>query len=544
MGSKLGLKTKLLLLCAFMSVIPVVVGVVSFSGLHKVGASYEKVTSGVLPNVESVDAMYMHFKGVRIALRSLGLEGLSKEQGQEYIALVKESIDGYEKANQQYIATKFLPGEKELYDQVENTWSSFKKVGEKAIGYYNSGTPEDREKMTHIFLYECPDYARTYTKAIEKLSDFHNKNGDDWVQGAQVIAAETDQIILLTIIIGVIAGMGIGLYFATTLSKLIGSVSTDLADGSHQVSQAAEQIANSSQSLSQASSQQAASLEETVATMEELTSMVKNNTENAKQASSLALSTRDIAVKGETEIKTLIESIRTISSDSKKIAEITSVIDDIAFQTNLLALNASVEAARAGEQGKGFAVVAEAVRSLAQRSAEAAKNIATLISESVERINQGSHQANQGGIVFAEIVTSVKKVADLNSEIASASEEQSKGIEQIGKAMNHLDEVTQQNAAASEEAAAAAEELSAQSSSLMDSVGSLNKVVTGKSMAASEEPTPAPTQHFKPQKAAPRKLAIVKSKPSPRGATRADSGSLIPFDEDLEMGKVGTTEGF
>lgn len=543
MGSKLGLKTKLLLLCAFMSVIPVVVGVVSFFGLHKVGASYEKVTSSVLPNVESVDEMYLHFKGVRIALRSLGLEGLTKQQGEEYISLVKESIAAYEKANQRYIGTKFLPGEQELYDQVENTWSSFKKVGEKAIGYYNSGTPEDRTKMMHIFLFECPEYASTYTKAIDKLSAFHIKNGQDWVGGARVVSAETDQLAILTIVIGVLSGMGAGLYFASVLTKQIGAVSTDLAEGSNQVSQAAEQIANSSQSLSQASSQQAASLEETVATMEELTSMVKNNTENAKQAASLALSTRDIAVKGENEIKTLIESIRTISSDSKKIAEITSVIDDIAFQTNLLALNASVEAARAGEQGKGFAVVAEAVRSLAQRSAEAAKNIASLISESVERINQGSHQANQGGIVLAEIVTSVKKVADLNGEIASASEEQSKGIEQIGKAMNHLDEVTQQNAAASEEAAAAAEELSAQSGSLMGSVDALNKVVTGKEHVVAEEP--APVLQFKPKQAAPKKLAAVKARPAgPRGATRADSGSVIPFDEDLAMGKVGTTEGF
>lgn len=541
MGSKLGLKTKLLLLCAFMSVIPVVVGVVSFFGLHKVGTSYEKVTSGVLPNVESVDSMYLHFKGVRIALRSLGLEGLKKEEGEEYLALVQESMDAYEKANQTYIGTKFLPGEKELYDEVEKTWSSFKKVGAEAIGYYKSGKPEDREKMLHIFLVECPEYAKTYTGAIEKLSAFHNKNGDDWVRDAQVTAAETDKVTLLTIVIGVISGMGIGFYFATTLSKRIGNVSMDLAEGSNQVSQAAEQIANSSQSLSQASSQQAASLEETVATMEELTSMVKTNSENAKQAASLALSTRDIAVKGETEIKTLIESIRTISSDSKKIAEITSVIDDIAFQTNLLALNASVEAARAGEQGKGFAVVAEAVRSLAQRSAEAAKNIANLISESVERINQGSQQANQGGQVLAEIVTSVKKVADLNSEIASASEEQSKGIEQIGKAMNHLDEVTQQNAAASEEAAAAAEELSAQSGSLMGSVSALNQVVTGKEQVVAEEPKQV--LQFKPKKSAPSKPA-VKAKPAPRGATRADSGNVIPFDEDLAIGKVGTTDGF
>jgi methyl-accepting chemotaxis protein len=266
------------------------------------------------------------------------------------------------------------------------------------------------------------------------------------------------------------------------------------------VAQASTQIAESSQSLSGAATEQASSLEETVATMEELTSMVRMNTENGKQAAALAVSTRDIAVKGEAEIKTLINSIHSISEDSKKIEEITTVIDDIAFQTNLLALNAAVEAARAGEQGKGFAVVADAVRSLAQRSSVAAKDIAELIKNSVAKIDVGSQQANQGGVVFAEIVDSVKKVADLNNEIATASEEQSNGIAQIGKAMNQMDQTTQQNAAAAEQTAAAAEELSAQSENLRNNVAILEQVVYGangtsaaKQSAAAAKVIPMPT---------------------------------------------------
>lgn len=540
MGSKLGLKTKLLLLCGFMSLIPVAVGTVAYMGLKNVATSYEKVSQGVLPNVESLDQMFLSFRRIRISLRSLGMSGVTKEQGADYIKDVKAYMELYETNNKKYLSTEFLPGEKEPYDKVDKTWRAFRALGEKAIAHYQAGTPEDMAKMMSLFFHECPDLAKKYNEEIEVLTAFHKNNGETWVREARTKTETTDNIVIWTIAFGVFAGMGVGAWFAAVLSKSIQSVSTDLAEGSHQVTQAAEQIASSSQSLSQASSEQAASLEETVATMEELTSMVRNNTENAKQAASLALSTRDIAVKGENEIKTLIESIRTISQDSKKIADITSVIDDIAFQTNLLALNAAVEAARAGEQGKGFAVVAEAVRSLAQRSGEAAKNIATLINESVERITQGSQQANRSGDVLGEIVTAVKKVADLNGEISSASEEQSKGIEQIGKAMNQLDEVTQQNAAVSEEAAASAEELSAQAKSLLGNVGSLNKVVTGDEVAHEATANVIPLRKQVP---AYSKKITGKIKDS-RGASRAKPGSVIPFDDETSVSKVGTTEGF
>lgn len=290
--------------------------------------------------------------------------------------------------------------------------------------------------------------------------------------------SSTTYLILLITLGGIVAlGMAAALIKGpvTTLQE----VTRFLGESGGEMTSASQQIASSSQSLSQSTTEQASSLEETVATMEELTSMVRLNSDNSKQAAALASATRQIAEKGEREIKSLIDSIQSISADSKKIEEITTVIDDIAFQTNLLALNAAVEAARAGEQGKGFAVVAEAVRSLAQRSSVAAKDIAELIQKSVEKIEAGSEQANQGGVVLTEIVGSVRKVAELNNEIAHASEEQSNGISQIGKAMNQLDQVTQKNAAVSEEAAAAAEELSAQSASLKTNAASLEKIVFG-----------------------------------------------------------------
>lgn len=311
---------------------------------------------------------------------------------------------------------------------------------------------------------------------------------------------------LTSLITGLSILLGITLAFIVLRAthKSIQTVINNLTDNSHHVSQAAHQIASSSEELSQASTEQASSLEETVATLEELTSMVKVNSSHAKEAAHLANVTRDVAVKGEREIRFLMNSMNQISADSQKIAEITTVVDDIAFQTNLLALNAAVEAARAGEQGKGFAVVAEAVRNLAQRSASAAKDIAELIKGSVEKIETGSQQASQSGKVLEEILTSVKKVSDLNSEIASASEEQSNGIEQIGKAMNQLDHVTQVNAATSEESAASAQDLSNLAEKLSQSVHVLIANINGQSEGAA---TASDSVAVIPPQPIPKKLA-------------------------------------
>lgn len=529
MGSNLSLKTKLISLCLFMSAIPVVVGAFSFFGLNSVVGSFQKVTQGVLPNIETSEQMFLNYRRLRIELRTLGITGISKEQAEVAIKGVEEAIAKYEEARTEYLKTPFLPGEKEVFDKVDSAWVSFKAVGAEALKSYRQGTPEAHERLIEIFFNDCPREAKIFNITINNLVEFHQKNGVEWVQDAENAATKTNNVVLTVIAVGVLLGMSIGVFFAISLSKSISTVAAELAEGANQVSQASDQISSTAQTLSQSTTEQASSLEETVATMEELTAMVKLNTENAKQAAHLSSATRDIALKGESELQTLIGSIQSISSDSKKIAEITSVIDDIAFQTNLLALNAAVEAARAGEQGKGFAVVAEAVRNLAQRSAESAKNIAALISGSVEKIEIGSEQAGRSGAVLNEIVSSVKKVADLNGEIAAASSEQSNGIAQIGKAMNQMDQVTQENAAASEESAAAAEELSAQAGSLRDNVNTLNKVLVGASMEVR-----AP------------EVTTVKAKrrlPKERGGDAPHASNVIPFD-DGEPRKVGTVSGF
>ena len=233
---------------------------------------------------------------------------------------------------------------------------------------------------------------------------------------------------------------------------------------------ASKEIAQGNQDLSQRTEEQASSLEETASSMEELTSTVKQNAENARQANQLANGASEAAGKGGVVVGEVVGTMRSINDSSRKIVDIISVIDGIAFQTNILALNAAVEAARAGEQGRGFAVVASEVRSLAQRSAGAAKEIKALIDDSVEKVEKGSRLVEQAGTSMDEIVGSIKRVTDVMGEISAASIEQSSGIEQVNQAVTQMDEVTQQNAALVEEAAAAAEALEEQAQNLWQAV--------------------------------------------------------------------------
>ena len=251
------------------------------------------------------------------------------------------------------------------------------------------------------------------------------------------------------------------------LVRIVGEVRT----GTDTIATASSQIAAGNLDLSSRTEQQASSLEETASSMEEMTSTVRQNADNARQANVLAASASDVAIKGGTVVAQVVDTMGSINESARKIVDIISVIDGIAFQTNILALNAAVEAARAGEQGRGFAVVATEVRNLAQRSASAAKEIKTLINDSVEKVDAGSKLVDQAGLTMHEVVESVRRVSDIINEITSASSEQSSGIDQINQAVAQMDQVTQQNAALVEEAAAAA-------GSLQDQAGKLASVVS------------------------------------------------------------------
>lgn len=302
----------------------------------------------------------------------------------------------------------------------------------------------------------------------------------DFVKAA---AADGSKSIIwaVLIVVGVIV-FGVFYWLRNSLNKLA-HVIDELQKSGDVVEQASTEISSSAQSLSSSATQAAASIETTNASSEEVSSVIRQNANHADEAKVLSETAQNKAVRGRNEVETLINSMTEISVSSKKIEEIITVIDDIAFQTNLLALNAAVEAARAGEQGKGFAVVAEAVRALAQRSASSAKEISELIKDSVDKINKGYGVAQESGASLKEIVTAVEKVNILNVEISHSSHEQTKGVDSINRSIAELDKVTQMNAAAAEQSAAASEELSRQSKKMHHLVNDLNEFITGKKSA-------------------------------------------------------------
>ncbi|QLY27445.1 hypothetical protein HW988_13480 [Bdellovibrio sp. KM01] len=330
--------------------------------------------------------------------------------------------------------------------------------------------------MDHRFL-EIGNQFATY---CDKVVAYYNNYGHE--QSAKTTAnyADLKSANIWTSIVSTLVLFMITFLMSEYIVKQVSSVSTDLTKTGQQVRESIEQLSKAGSTLSHSATSAAASLEETVASLEEMNSMVQMNSNNAREAAQLSQMSYQSAERGEKEVQLLITSMKDISQSSKRIEEITTVIDDIAFQTNLLALNAAVEAARAGEQGKGFAVVADAVRGLAQRSASAAKEISNLIKESVDKIDSGTQIADKSGVVLSEIVNSVKKVSDINNEIAEASSQQATGLQQINKAMSDLDQSSQNNAASAEQIASTSTEIQNQATDVENDVAHLNIIVLGR----------------------------------------------------------------
>jgi len=316
------------------------------------------------------------------------------------------------------------------------------------------------------------------------------------------------------------------------LVKVVSTVRT----GSESVSTASFEIAQGNQDLSSRTESQASALEQTAASMEELSSTVKQNADNARQANQLAQNASSVAVKGGEMVAQVVDTMKGINESSRKISDIISVIDGIAFQTNILALNAAVEAARAGEQGRGFAVVATEVRALAGRSADAAKEIKTLISASVERVEHGTGLVDQAGATMTEVVGAIRRVNDIMGEISAASNEQSQGVGQVGEAIQQMDQVTQQNAALVEEMAAAASSLRTQAQDLVGTVAVFKLAAGQDSRRSTPKPTTtpglaSPLSHNTPKQLTNRSTPLPKAVPPAVALPRDSSVKAVDSQE-------------
>ena len=499
------------LACAFAAVLVVtlILGAVSITSLATVNGATADIATNWLPATQALNGFRSSVNRVQGIEADMLLEG-TQEGVSSHMADIQKAREDGEAAKKAYMATVSSDEERALVATVVEASKPYYAAQEKLLAIPLS-SPESVAAARQVFQTENNTALRAFIGALEKLQAFQAAGAQQAYAVSQAQYASTR----LTVIALIVAGIAMGAVLAylitrsitqpiakavniaetvargdltsridntatdevgrlidalQTMNTQLASVVGSVRNSSDSIATGSTQIATGNTDLSQRTEEQASNLQQTAASMEQLTSTVRQNAETARTASELAGSAAQAAASGGEVVGNVVATMSQIHQSSQRIADIISVIDGIAFQTNILALNAAVEAARAGEQGRGFAVVAGEVRSLAQRSAQAAREIKTLIPESVEKVQTGSRLVGDAGKSMNDIVEQVRRVNQLITEISAASQEQTSGIEQIGHAVSQLDQVTQQNAALVEESAAAAESLRHQASRLAETV--------------------------------------------------------------------------
>jgi methyl-accepting chemotaxis protein len=435
------------------------------------------ITTSCLPGVyeiEEINALMLENQTNTIS-HIFAASKEEKEAIDERMAGVKGRID---KAMEEYGKTITRDEDRKLFEAIKPARQAYADVRRDLIlplshAMKEKEADEAEKKRLEPLFKEMMD-------AIDASVAYNRESGHEAGSRIEWAVNNAKVSIVIGLILAVALGAAIGIFLSRSISSALNKVIASLTEGSEQVSSASQQVSQSSQQMAQGASEQASSLEETSASLEEMSSMTRQNSGNARQANETASDTRQAVEKSREAMERMSRAIGQIKESSDQTAKIVKTIDEIAFQTNLLALNAAVEAARAGDAGKGFAVVAEEVRNLAQRSAEAAKTTSSLIEESQKNAEHGVAVSQEVAGILSRIVDSVGKLSQLIGEVSRASQEQAKGIEQIGTAVTQMDKLTQANAANAEESASASEELSAQARELNDMVNVLVGIVSGR----------------------------------------------------------------
>jgi len=509
---------------AVLLAITVALGIFARLRTDTIHTHFNQVANVAVPTIKALSVIHASIQE-NLRMTYQHISSASKADMDNLEAQMKASS---QKITENYDAYKKLVTDEEsqqIYDKILVCRSNYVAVRGQILKA--SRTSANTEAVAALYARartELDPLAQLYIEAVGTCLERESKEIDRADAATEAALSSTRWGVLVALVVALVAGGLLAYFINSGVGRVLRGISTSLAGSSHQVSTAASQVSNSSQSLAEGSSEQAASVEETSASLEELSSMTKRNAENAHKANDLAREARTAADKGADDMTAMNNAMHSIKTSSDDIAKIIKTIDEIAFQTNILALNAAVEAARAGEAGMGFAVVADEVRSLAQRSATAAKETAAKIEGAITNTAQGVQISGKVAEALNNIVIKARQVDELVAEVASASREQTQGINQINAAVGQMDKVTQSNAANAEESAAAAQELNAQAAIMKQAVGELMQLVGGAAEAT------APRSSQRPPSARPQANGRTSKPQAPAPTKRAE----IPMDQDFK----------